>query len=92
MYTFLEDKPDIILGVGFHVPQKVKIIDTAHEVVFELVELFVDFLFEFFEGKVEVDVVEAVGMVDLVAVDELGEVGLFFLHWGKISVVNYKSG
>ena len=83
MYTFLEDKPDIILGVGFHVSQKVEIIDSAHEVVFEVVELLVDFLFEFFEGEVEVDVVEAIGVVDLVAVDELGEVGLFFLHGDK---------
>ena len=48
-----------------------------------MVELLVDFLFEFFEGEVEVDVVEAIGVVDLVAVDELGEVGLFFLHGDK---------
>lgn len=80
MNTFLEYESDIILGVGFHVPEEVEVVDSAHEIIFELIEFFVDFLFKFFEGNIEVDVVQTIRVVDLVTVDELCELGLFFLH------------
>ena len=80
MDSLFEYELDIVLRVCFHVSDKVEVVDTSHEVVFEGVKLGIDFLLEFFESDIKIDMIKPEEVVDLVAVDELGEFGLFLLH------------
>ena len=54
MYSFIEYKFNLILWISFHVSDEVKVIDASHDIILELIKLFIDFLFEFFKGHIEV--------------------------------------
>jgi hypothetical protein len=80
MHSLFKEEANVILGVSVHVPNVIEVVNAWHEIVFELVKLLVNFFFEFFQGKVQIDMIEAIRMVDLIGVDELGELRLPFFH------------
>ena len=87
MDTLLEHKLDIVLRVSFHISDEIEVIYSSHQIILECIKLFIDSLFKFLYSNIQVNMIETICVIDLIAVDELCEGLLFFLHQQDISFI-----
>lgn len=80
MGAFFKNKSDIILRVGVHISNEVQIVDCTHEIIFEIIKLIVNFLFQLFQSDVKSNMTQTIHMVDLITVDKLWKFLLLSLH------------
>lgn len=82
MNILFENELDIILRISFWVLDKIKVVQTSHNIAFEFLKFMIDFLFELFEGHIKLNMIKPKNMINLIAVDKLRKAGLFLCRHG----------